>query len=1128
VDLTFCMQKHILFTLCWLVFGYLLCSTTLAQTTPTSTTLFCGVEDISLEKAQSLVKEAEQARQKKLTSGAAFQAVTYVPIRPHIIRQSNGTGGFSVANLNQVIAITNSYYLLNGFGIQFYFAGSSPDYIDNDELYAGFPYGGTAEGTAVNGRDATNAMNQYYVNQFSTPGLGGYAYYPDNGIYSTRSFILNEYWNLDDMGNRLVPHELGHNFNLIHTFGNNNGTGNSTELVTRGAGANCATDGDLICDTPADPYNMNGAYITYVNGCPQYDYNSTARDANGYSFSPSVTNIMSYYFPCTHDFTPGQYDRMQAGLALRQSHTAYSLDAPPTNVTAPGNLAASVNGSSIVLTWQDNANNEMGYFIERSTSANSGFVPVGGVAPDVTTFTDSKAVLYTQYYYRIRPSNTTTGSLSPTVAFLNAPPVTGLFTSNLNGNSIQLNWNSLGAGITYTLQYRPVGTTDWYTISGVQNSYYSLYNLAVNMTYEWQVKATGATLYSGPVSFVIPCPVPSLYTAYANRSTASLSWTYAYPQTYTVQWRVQNTSTWNTLDAITSTYYSLTGLTASTSYEWRVQGTCPGSTTVITDYSSPQSFTTQACPVPTLRSNSINSTSISLFWYTNFSETGRLFSIRYRTVGASDWTTISELTTQEYYSYTLTGLTPNTPYEAQVESVCSPTEHSGFSTSLTFTPSCQAITYTYGSASYSTASLQWYTNYQSEPGTTFELQYRPQGTTNWSTISAIPAASGYSSTLYSLTGLASNTTFEWRVRTICPSNTQADYTTGNTFTTSCLAPTYPYWGGLSSTSVSLFWTGSVEPNARFDIRYRPIGSTDWTTRSNLTISGNAASFTYNLTGLANNTSYEWQVRTVCSATDNSAFINGQSFTTSCRTPDSRYANPKTNTAYLSWAATGFDVNYDVLYRRLGTTTWIPIANLTTNNVTIMGLLTNTGYEWQVRSRCSDGSLSDYSPSISFATSPCYSPGSLSVSNQTATSAKLYWYNYYGDAGTLYEIRYRTVGTSAWTVISNLNSTSVVMTNLTSDVQYEWQVRSLCSPTESSDFSYSAYFQTCSVLYTIRAGYWNDTSIWSCNRVPTTTDVVQIKHAVIVSDNYTANALQVSFDPGQQLNFSQNARLQLGQ
>lgn len=376
----------------------------------------CATVDLTVEQHQLINKQAAQALARKRASNAAFATITYVPIRPHILRKSDGSGGISVATINQVIALTNSYYLLNGFGIQFYFCGTSPDYVDNDAQYASF----SDENAVTQGHDGTNAMNQYYVNSFAS-GIGGYGYYPADGISSTRSFIINEVGHEDDMGNRLIPHELGHNFDLVHTFGTAAGNGPlgsgvTLELVTRDAGANCATEGDYICDTPADPFNKAGASLIYVNGCVHYDLTSSARDANGEAYTPSVENIMSYYNSCTHAFTPGQYERMQGGLALRQTHTAYSLDCPPALVAAPSQFTATSSDGPVVLTWQDNASNEMGYFIERSLSISSGFLPIGGVGPDATTFTDLKASPLLLYYYRIRPSNATTTGLSQVIA----------------------------------------------------------------------------------------------------------------------------------------------------------------------------------------------------------------------------------------------------------------------------------------------------------------------------------------------------------------------------------------------------------------------------------------------------------------------------------------------------------------------------------------------------------------------------------------------------------------------------------------------------------------------------------------------------------------------------------------
>ncbi|WP_460983789.1 GEVED domain-containing protein [Spirosoma fluminis] len=367
--------------------------------------LVCATPDLTESERSGLSSQAVFALRTKRAAGAQ-SAIAYVPIRPHIIRRSNGTDGMALDKLNTIIAIANSYYLQNGSGIQFYFCGTTPDYINNDALFNSFP---AFNESSINGRDAANALNQYYVNAFDTNTLGGYAYFPSADTrQSTRSFILNG--DEADLGNRLIPHELGHSFGLLHTFGSTN---NNKELVTRGVGANCTTEGDELCDTPADPYGLPNATTTISNGCEVY--NGTAVDAQGNPYMPSMTNIMSYYFPCTHDFTPGQYSRMQAGLALRQTHTSYTLDCPPTAVAAPSNLAANIVSGRVRLTWRDNGTNEMGYFVERSLNATSGFVPIGGVGPNDTTFVDSKAASYTVYYYRVKPSNATTSGISPVV-----------------------------------------------------------------------------------------------------------------------------------------------------------------------------------------------------------------------------------------------------------------------------------------------------------------------------------------------------------------------------------------------------------------------------------------------------------------------------------------------------------------------------------------------------------------------------------------------------------------------------------------------------------------------------------------------------------------------------------------
>jgi hypothetical protein len=99
-----------------------------------------------------------------------------------------------------------------------------------------------------------------------------------------------------DAGGGVWIHEFGHFFGLEHPFETSHGI----ELAN---GSNCATAGDLICDTPADPYPQGA---TTNSNC---EFVFSGRDPNNQYYLPDVENYMSYY-DCACRFTPQQYVRM--------------------------------------------------------------------------------------------------------------------------------------------------------------------------------------------------------------------------------------------------------------------------------------------------------------------------------------------------------------------------------------------------------------------------------------------------------------------------------------------------------------------------------------------------------------------------------------------------------------------------------------------------------------------------------------------------------------------------------------------------------------------------------------------------------------------------------------------------
>jgi hypothetical protein len=86
---------------------------------------------------------------------------------------------------------------------------------------------------------------------------------------------------------------------------------------------------------------------------------------------------------------------------------AYEYTAAPTlPPAAPSNLTALVAGKNrVVLTWQDNSNNELMFKLERRTGASMTFVEIAQPAANETSYWDTNAIAGTAYSYRIRASN---------------------------------------------------------------------------------------------------------------------------------------------------------------------------------------------------------------------------------------------------------------------------------------------------------------------------------------------------------------------------------------------------------------------------------------------------------------------------------------------------------------------------------------------------------------------------------------------------------------------------------------------------------------------------------------------------------------------------------------------------
>ncbi|GAB4027830.1 fibronectin type III domain-containing protein [Spirosoma gilvum] len=646
--------------------------------------------------------------------------------------------------------------------------------------------------------------------------------------------------------------------------------------------------------------------------------------------------------------------------------------------------------------------------------------------------------------------------------------------TNVTHQSVRLSWALVTGGASYEVQWRPAGTTDWTIVSGLTTGVLDLTGLPDETAFEWRVRTvcsvSATSDYVNGSLFRTRCLPPSnARTTLVNPNAAELKWDS--PVTngiFDLQWRPAGTTNWTLIEGIVSTEYILTGLTNNTSYEWQVRTACSATSKSL--FTSTQVFQTN-CQLPTnLGFSAVSHNLATLIWLAPASD------LQWRKAGTADWTTV--LAARPPYS--LTGLANNTTYEWRVRTVCAEGATSDYTPSQFLTTQCATPIYPSGySNATNGADLSWY----SPSGGPFDVQWRPAGTTTWSTVSGILTAS------YSLSGLTAATVYEWRVRKVCSATDFSDFTSAQIVQVVCGGPTNLNFVQNSSGTVNLSWN-ATEPVARYEVQWRVANTTAWTTASGITSAG------YVLSNLQLNTSYEWRVRKLCSDQVMSSYVNGSTFTFSCGQPTYFYVNDITiSSARVSWYGSAVYSPFELQYRQAGSANWTAIPGLTTTTYSLSGLTNNTGYEWRVRSTCPSGGPNDFSSIQSFQTQ-CGPPLSdPSVALLDGNAVKLNWF--YASSHALYEIQYRPITGGNWIVLQpdgtetdpnfggsdwNYYQKQYTIYGLTAGLTYEWRVRALCAPSVYTDYLYGPLFTAgCSVPQYVNAYQQTNTSIsvsWS--------------------------------------------------
>ncbi len=189
----------------------------------------------------------------------------------------------------------------------------------------------------------------------------------------------------------------------------------------------------------------------------------------------------------------------------------------------------------------------------------------------------------------------------------------------------------------------------------------------------------------------------------------------------------------------------------------------------------------------------------------------------------------------------------------------------------------------------------------------------------------------------------------------------------------CPTPTGLHTTNVTSTSATLNWNAALNALG-YDIRGRPVTSNTWT---QITVPANPTF--KNVFSLAPNTTYVWQIRTICTSTGIvSPWSVTDTFTTSglstpCLPPTNHWAAPVLPTAArLNWATAPNAHKYNIVGKNVNSNNWISIqVPGNTNFKNIFGLTPGNMYHWKIRTVCIDAtgatSYSQFTPLDTFVT-----------------------------------------------------------------------------------------------------------------------------------------------------------------
>ena len=713
------------------------------------------------------------------------------------------------------------------------------------------------------------------------------------------------------------------------------------------------------------------------------------------------------------------------------AETPAGVPSAPTGVSA-----TAVSSTRIDVTWTASSG-ATSYRVERSSNGGTSWATAGDSSG--TSFNDTGLTPDTAYQYRVIA--TSAGGDSPpsataTATTLVAPPNAplGVSATAIASTEIDVAWTASDGATGYRIERSANGGASWTPAGTTATAPFHDTGLSPATTYSYRVIATNAGGDSAPSATatattpVAPPATPTGVTATTISSTAiDVVWTSSSGATaYRIERSADGGTSWTQAGSSAASPFHDTGLTAATTYTYRVIATNAGGDSIP---SATASATTLVAPpaAPTgVTATAMSSTEIQVTWTESSGATG--YRVERSTNGGANWITAGTATAT---TFTDMGLAPDTTYDYRVFATNAGGDSSSSATATATTPSGAPSAPT-GVTATPVSSTAIDVNWTASGGaTSYRVERTSDGGITW-----MPAGTTALTTFNDI-GLTPATVYGYRVFATNAGGDSAPSATATATTTVAppAAPTEVSATAVSSTRIDLTWTASSGATG-YRVERSTNGGASWTT------AGTTPSAAFQDIGLASATTYTYRVVATNAGGDSapSATASATTLDPPPPAPTGLTATPVSSVQIdLTWQASAGATSYRVERSTNGGSSWVTAGTTPgTTSFSDTGLTAATTYTYRVVATNAGG---DSAPSPgAVATTPVAppeAPTGVTATPVSSTQISTGWQP--GAGATGYRVERSANGGASWTTAGTTATTAFNDTGLTASTTYTYRV-----------------------------------------------------------------------------------------